>query len=155
MKRYNFIKTRESVPKIDSQNNIVDDKAGGIKLEYNVYVTDNVHMRIGKRDIYIPTWKYPSKKLVFIKLLKKYWDFEKYKMAKNFHGTPKDKYTNLWLILQNRKGSTDCYEDVISIRRDLKSLRIKTLCTKQEHHQIIKYLAKRSKRFSIPFTQFF
>jgi len=155
IKRYTFVKKRESIPEINSQGKIIKERAGGIKLEYNVYVTDNIHMRIGKRDIYIPFRQYNAIKIVLIKPLKRQWHFKKYKLAKNFQGKKDSLYTNIWFILKNPKGNTDCYEDVVEISEDYREVRIKTLCNKQEHHKMIEYLNKGAQKFSIPFTQIF
>lgn len=151
MKRYVFIKKRESLPIIEG-NKIINPGAGGVKLEYKMYATDNFHMRIGKRDIYIPYWKYRSRKLVFMKLLKEYWDNKMFPLAKNFW--PKTgRFTNLWTILQSRQGNFECYEDIIDIKKDYKSLRIRTQCTKNQHHSLIKNLDKQKEKFSIPYVQ--
>jgi len=154
MKRYIFIKKRESIPVI-KQGIVTRQNAGGIKLEYDIHVTDNIHMKIGKRDTYIPYWKYNKQRLVFFKPLKAQWDFAKYPLAKNFQGKKDDLMTNLWLILMSIKGNTDCYDDIINIKKDFKSIRIKTLCTKQTHHEMIKHLNNKEERFPIPLVQIF
>ena len=154
MKRYIFIKRRESIP-IIKNNKITDQKAGGIKVEYDIYSTDNISMRIGKRDIYIPYWKYKPMRLVFIKPLKRQCIAEKCNLAQNFRGKKDTLYTNLWLILKSRSGNLECFEDVIDIKKDYKAFRIKTLCTKREHHEMIKHLNRLENRFSVPQTQIF
>jgi len=156
MKRYNFTLKRSSKPVINNtKEEVTEQKAGGIKLEYDVRVTDNIHMRIGKRDIYIPYWRFNKQTLVFFKPLKAQWDFKSYKLANNFRGTPDNLMTNLWLILKSLKGNTDCYDDIVNIRKDHKSIRVKTLCTKKEHHQLIKHLDKTVTNFSIPYVQLY
>ncbi|HUT79562.1 MAG TPA: hypothetical protein VMZ29_00045 [Candidatus Bathyarchaeia archaeon] len=152
MKRYTFIKKRESIP-ITTPIRVLEPKAGGIKLEYEIYATDNIHIRIGNRDIYIPYWKYNSELLVFFKLIKEYWDNNLVQLSKT-HWNKKDPiYTKLWVILQSRNGNFNCYEDVVDINKDYKSLRIRTLCTMLEHHQIIKHLEKGNSKFSVPYVQ--
>jgi len=154
MKRYNFKKRRENAPMI-KDGNLIKSRAGGIKLEYDVYATDNLRIRIGKQHINIPYWWYRPMRLVFLKPLKDQWLKEKYKISKNHMGPKKGLFTNLWLILRNPEGNTDCYDDIVDVNKDYKDIRIKTMCVKQEHHQMIKYLDKQEERFSIPFVQLF
>lgn len=154
-KRYNFIKERENVPILDQEKKVIDPKAGGIKIEYAVYATENIHMRIGKRDIYIPFWKYNKQTLVFLKPLKSMWDQGRYKISKNHQGKPKSVFTNLWVILENKKGSTNCYDDLVEWKKDYQDVRPKTLCIKKEHHPIVKYLDLKKDRFSVPYVQIF
>ena len=155
MKRRYFKKLRENAPMISPQGEVIKERAGGIKLEYNVSATDNIRIRIGKRDVYIPYWKYSPIKLVFLRPLKSQWDMKKYKISKNHQGKPKDLFTHLWIILKNPAGHTNCYDDVVDIKKDYESVRIKTLCTKKEHHEMIKHLEKREDRFSVPYEQIF
>lgn len=152
MKQYVFIKRRVSIPEI-KDNKIINPKAGGIKLEYDVYVTDNIHIRIGKRDIYIPFWKYDPQRYVFLKMFKKYWDQEIHKLPNNYYSKKEQMWLKLWVILKSRYGHFDCYEDVVDIRKDLHKLRIRTLCTKREHHKIIKNLDRGVNKFVVPYVQ--
>jgi hypothetical protein len=154
MKRYIFTKCRESIPTIVN-NKIKDQKAGGIKFEYSVQAADNIHIRIGKRDIYIPYWKYKPMILVFVKPLKSQCIVERCGLASNFKGKKDDLYTNLWLILQSKSHRLECFEDIINIKKDYKAFRIKTICTKKEHHEMIKHLNKSENHFSVPATQIF
>ena len=153
-KRYVFTKKRESIPLI-KQGEIINQKAGGIKLEYEIHATNNIRIKIGNRDFYISYWRSSSMKVTFIKLLKMQWDNDHYKLSNN-HWNKKDKlYTNLWLILESVRKSLDCYEDVVDITNDVMKLRINTMCDKKEHHQIIKHLDKRDEVFCVPYEQIF
>ena len=152
MKRYVFTKKRESIPVIKNKK-VIDPGAGGIKVEYHVHATDNIRIRIGNRDIYIPYWRYEARPLVFIKLLKDYWDNETSKLSAN-HWNKKDKiWTNMWVIVRSRLGSFNCYADIVDITKDFKTVRVKTKCTKKEHHQMIKHLDKGETKFRVPYVQ--